>query len=110
MEPTIVDLLRWIRENDGSGPIWTHTSEDLNVNLLRFHDGAGVPAHINDQLDVLVVVIEGEGIVEVDGEQQRLATGQACLIPKGATRSLRSDGGAFSYLSCHRRRGGLWPA
>jgi quercetin dioxygenase-like cupin family protein len=109
MEATIADLLEIASSAAGRGPVWTHSSEDLNVNLLRFGDGEGVPEHVNAEVDVLLVGIDGEGTVLVDGEVRRLRSGQACIIPKGARRAIWPAGGPFVYLSCHRRRGGLWP-
>jgi quercetin dioxygenase-like cupin family protein len=105
-----VDLLALARAAEGAGPIWSHTAEDLNVNLVRFDGGTGVPAHVNAEVDVLIVAIEGEGRLELNGETLALRAGQACLIPKGVTRAIGSAGGPFAYLTCHRRRGGLWPA
>jgi len=95
---------------DGPGPVWTRTSADLNVNVLSFSADGGVPAHVNDEVDVLVVALAGEGELAIDGATRRLGPGDLCLIPKGATRSIRAFGGRFVYVSCHRRRGGLMPA
>jgi quercetin dioxygenase-like cupin family protein len=94
----------------GSGPVWTRTSADLNVNLLSFDDGEGVPEHVNSEVDVLLVVVAGEGRALIDGVEHRLAPGSLCLIPKGCARSIHALGGRFAYVSCHRRRGGLMPA
>ena len=105
----VVDLLALARAADGIGPIWSLSSMDLNVNLIRFEGDAGVPAHVNEEVDVLVLAIEGEGTLELDGETQALRAGQCCLIPRGATRAIRSAGRTFAYLTCHRRRAGLWP-
>jgi quercetin dioxygenase-like cupin family protein len=93
----------------GNGPVWTQASTDLNVNLVRFDRGDGVPSHVNDQLDVLIVAVVGEGLVAIDGESHPIAAGQACIIPKGCTRSIQSSGGQFAYLTCHQSRGLLWP-
>jgi quercetin dioxygenase-like cupin family protein len=109
MEGTFADLIALGRSQNDRGAIWTHSSEDLNVNLLRFERGEGVPEHVNAEVDVLLVAIEGEGSIEIDGDALKLKAGQACIIPKGARRSIHSDATAFIYLSCHRRRGGLWP-
>ncbi len=105
----ITDLLSLARTANGAGPVWSETGEDLNVNLVRFDGGAGVPAHVNAELDVLIVAIDGEGRLELNGETLELRAGQCCLIPKGATRAIHSAAGPFAYLTCHRRRGGLWP-
>ena len=94
----------------GPGPVWTRSSADLNVNLLSFDRGQGVPAHVNDEVDVLLVIVSGAGVLEIDGAVHPIRAGQVCLIPKGAERAIRSAGGLFAYLTCHRRRGGLMPA
>jgi quercetin dioxygenase-like cupin family protein len=94
----------------GPGPVWTRTTTDLNVNLLSFDEGMGVPEHVNDEVDVLLVVVAGEGRAVVDGVEQHLAPGSICLIPKGSARSIHAAGGRIAYVSCHRRRGGLMPA
>ena len=112
-EPTpdapIITLSEVLTATAGPGPVWTQSSRDLNVNLLSFAAGQGVPHHINDEVDVLIVVVEGAGVLELDGVAHPLRAGQVCLVPAGAMRALWSSSGAFAYLTCHRRRGGLWP-
>lgn len=109
-EPQIVTPAELLSGVEGPGPVWTHTSADLNVNLVTFDRGQGVPAHVNAEVDVLLVIVAGEGIVELDGVAHPIRAGQLCLVPKGVERSIRSSGGPLAYLTCHRRRGGLWPA
>ena len=106
----VVDLAVLARSETGQGAAWTHRSEDLNANLLVFSAGVGVAEHVNLEVDVLLVGVAGEGTVEVDGMRRVLRAGQALVIPKGARRSTRGESGRFAYLTCHRRRGGLWPA
>lgn len=93
----------------GSGPAWTLASEDLNVNLIVLRHGASVPEHVNDALDVLLVGVEGDGAVSIDDRVFAFGAGRAILVPKGARRSVRATGLRLAYLTCHRRRGGLWP-
>jgi quercetin dioxygenase-like cupin family protein len=88
---------------------WSTRSADLNVNLLHFAPGDGVAAHINGELDVLLVGVAGEGEVLVDGESYPLRPGLVVLIPKGRERSILAMSG-LAYLSCHRARPGLMPA
>lgn len=89
---------------------WSTSSADLNVNLLHFAPGTGVAAHINTEVDVLLVGIVGEGEVRVDGEQYSLRPGCVLLVPKGRERSTLATNEHFSYLSCHRARLRLMPA
>jgi quercetin dioxygenase-like cupin family protein len=91
------------------GPVWTTASEDLNVNLVVVRAGEGIAEHVNTELDVLIVGISGEGIVNVNGESHPLTAGQLVLVPKGAVRSTRAATDRFAYLTCHRRRSGLFP-
>jgi quercetin dioxygenase-like cupin family protein len=79
------------------------------VNLLVLNAGEAVEEHVNTVVDVLLVGIAGAGIVRIDGLEHGLAAGQVLIVPKGTRRSIASAGGRFAYLTCHRRRGGLWP-
>jgi quercetin dioxygenase-like cupin family protein len=108
--PEIVTLAEVLNASSGPGPAWTKTSADLNVNLISFAAGQGVPAHVNAEVDVLLVAVRGEGLLEVDGVSRPFRAGDLCLVPKGATRAVRCEVGSLAYLTCHRRRGGLWPA
>ena len=107
--PQVVTLADVLATTAGPGPVWTASSADLNVNLVAFDAGQGVPRHVNGDVDVLIVVVVGDGVLEVDGVARTVRVGQACLILKGQERALHSGGGSFAYLTCHRRRGGLWP-
>ena len=108
-EPALVTLADVLTAASGPGAVWTHTSPDLNVNLVSFEAGQGVPPHVNQEVDVLIVAVAGEGVLELDGTAHPIRAGQLCVVPKGVRRSIRSGGGPFAYLTCHRRRGGLWP-
>ena len=106
---SVVDLAALAQERTIREPGWGYQSADLNVNLLVWGADEGVVEHVNSEVDVLLVGIAGDGLVEVDGTAHPLRAGQAVIIPKGARRALRSTGGRFAYLTCHRRRAGLWP-
>jgi quercetin dioxygenase-like cupin family protein len=105
----VVDLAAPVRAATAPGAVWTHQSEDLNVNLLVFASDEGVAEHVNAEVDVLLVGIAGTGAVTIDGTRQILGPGHAMVIPKGTNRSIQSTSDPFAYLTCHRRRGGLWP-
>ena len=91
------------------GTAWAYGGTDLNANLLVFTAGEGVATHINTEVDVLLLGIFGEGVVTVDGEGHRVGAGQALVIAKGTQRAIRAVSDPFAYLTCHRRRAGLWP-
>jgi quercetin dioxygenase-like cupin family protein len=109
MEPKVVNLYDLDPEPTGYGPVFSLESTDLDCNYSRYDQGEGVPLHINAQVDVGGIVLEGQGILQVDGEQRLLTEGDFFYIPKGAARKLRSDGGPFAYLTFHARRPCLTP-
>jgi mannose-6-phosphate isomerase-like protein (cupin superfamily) len=99
-----VDLLA----GSGAGPLWGMASADLNATLLAWPPGYEVAEHVNGELDVLVVVVEGRGRAIIDGEIHALSTGSALLIPRGTRRRITADDDAgLRYVSVHRRRGPL---
>lgn len=109
MDVQVINLLEVEAPEAVQGPVFTLHSPDLDCNLLRFDRGEGVPLHINARVDVAGVVLEGEGILQVNGEQRMVGEGDFFYVPKGAARKLRSAGGPFVYLSFHARRPCLNP-
>ena len=105
----VVDLVALAQESTTRQPVWASQSADLNVNLLVWGADEGVVEHVNSEVDVLLVGIAGDGLVEVDGTAHPLRAGQALIVPKEVRRAIRSTGGRFAYLTCHRRPAGLWP-
>ncbi|MDP1846818.1 MAG: hypothetical protein Q8K79_03415 [Solirubrobacteraceae bacterium] len=92
---------------EGSGPLWGMASDDLNATLLAWPAGEGVAEHVNAELDVLVVVLEGSAAVMIDGAPHGLVAPAAILVPRGAPRAIEAGDGGVRYLSVHRRRGPL---
>jgi mannose-6-phosphate isomerase-like protein (cupin superfamily) len=86
------------------GPRWGTETEDLNATLLVWRDGEGVAEHVNDDVDVIMVGVEGEGEVTVDGRLYRFAKGQTLVIPKASSRAIRALSPRFGYLNVHKRR------
>jgi mannose-6-phosphate isomerase-like protein (cupin superfamily) len=107
-DAVVVDLAA-VAAAGSHGPAWTNRSDDLDVNLLVFAEGEGVAEHVNDQVDVLLIGMTGNGVVTIDGRQHELGAGTAVVVPKGASRGTRSLTERFAYLTCHRRRPGLIP-
>jgi quercetin dioxygenase-like cupin family protein len=111
-QPQVIDLAALATNagtNKTAGAVWSLVSTDLNLNLLHFGNGDRVAAHINSEVDVIGLVIAGEGTIALDGRQERLQPGKFFFVPKGARRAIQSRSPDFAYLSCHRRRAGLMP-
>ena len=92
------------------GPAWTLTERDLNANLILLDAGQGIEAHVNREVDVLIVGISGAGVVTIDGAGYPVSAGRALLLPKGSERSIAAESDRFAYLTVHRARPPLLPA
>jgi mannose-6-phosphate isomerase-like protein (cupin superfamily) len=107
MTPRYVDIARLPHQN--SGPQWGAESDDLDATVLSWEHGRGVAWSVNNELDVAMVVLEGEGEARIGGEVVHLKPGVTILIPKGAHRSVITTSQRLTYVSIHRRRPGLMP-
>jgi quercetin dioxygenase-like cupin family protein len=111
--PTVVALDR-VEEADLSeartrgGVAWTLEADaELNANLVILPPGGEIGTHVNNELDVLVVVRDGTGRLTVDEELHDLGSGTLALVPRGARRAIEAGPAGLRYLTVHRRRGGL---
>ncbi len=90
------------------GVVWKLPHEgDLDGNLVRLAAGRSIEAHVNDEVDVLIVVRSGGGALVVDRVPHPLGEVTIALVPKGVERSITAGPSGMSYLSVHRHRDGL---
>lgn len=82
-------------------------SRDLNATLLVWPAGHEVAEHVNEEVDVLVIVLEGRGTAVIDGRSHAMTAGGAILFACGTRRRIQAGDGGLRYLSVHRRRGPL---
>ena len=102
-----MDVVHLTELEGGNGPLWGLATDDLNATLLAWDEGRGTPEHVNEHLDVVLVVVAGEGTVRVVEVDHEVRAGDALLIPKGASRRITAGRRGLRYLTVHRRRGGL---
>ena len=91
----------------GTGPLWGMASSDLNATLLTWPAGHSLDEHVNAEVDVLLIVLEGSGLLTIDDRPVPLTRGTAVLIEKGSARSVRAGETGIRYVSVHKRRGPL---
>jgi quercetin dioxygenase-like cupin family protein len=89
------------------GVVWSGAPSGVNVNLVVLEGGSAIGDHRNDEVDVLVVVIEGSAIVHVDDATWTLHATDALLVPKGARRSIDASDDGVRYLTIHAARAPL---
>lgn len=100
----IVDLLA---PADGTGVVWSTSPEGFHANLVSIPPGGAIDAHRNDEVDVLVIVLAGEGRIDADGGPAPLRAGTAVVIPRGTARRIAAGAGGsgLRYMTVHARRG-----
>jgi mannose-6-phosphate isomerase-like protein (cupin superfamily) len=103
----VVDLGA-IDVDGASGAVWSLPhGGDLDANIVHLHPTDAIGEHANDEVDVLIVVLAGNGTVSIDGTSHALRPGIAALVPRAAVRAITPGVGGVTYLSVHRRRGAL---
>ena len=105
MEAELIDALAGL----GAGAILGRETEDLDVTLLAWPAGRSMPPHVNAEVDVVSIVLSGEGLARIAGLEHVLKTGNVLVIPKGVERSIESRSEDFRYLNVHKRRKRLMP-
>ena len=94
-------------EVDGAGGVvWSVSPAGFHTNLVVLGPGDAIGEHLNDAVDVLVIVLAGTGTAHIDGEPFELAPTTALLVPRGTTRSVTPSDGGLRYLTIHRERPG----
>lgn len=104
----VEELLAGVEAGRG-GALWRLTGEgrQLDANVVRLRGGEEVARHVEPDLDVLVLVVAGEGRLTLDDGTQALTPGTLAWLPRGTGRSVAAGGDGLAYLTVHRRRPGL---
>ncbi|MFJ8584361.1 cupin domain-containing protein [Streptomyces sp. NPDC093595] len=95
--------------SSATGALWrlAEPGRQLDANVIRIPPGRRVEPHTEPDLDVLLLVVAGEGdLVTMEGARP-LRTGSLTWLPHGSTRGLVAGSAGLSYLTVHRRRPGL---
>lgn len=91
----------------GDGTLWAVASVDLNATVVAWPPGGAVAEHRNGERDVLLVVIAGDGTLEVDRRRIELRAQRGVMVPRGTVRRVSAGPRGLRYLSIHLRRSGL---
>jgi len=112
-----------MRDVGGDPACWAHVFDDrlvgsfdddawslphgggLDANVVRLAPGGSIGAHVNDAVDVLLVVWSGAGELVIDDRRTPLRAGTIALVPRHSSRSIVAHGDGLVYLSTHPARG-----
>jgi quercetin dioxygenase-like cupin family protein len=94
-----------------AGVLWklAESGRQLDANVVRLGPGGRITAHTETQLDVMLVVVAGAGVLggDLSAEPQPLTEGALVWLPHGASRSITAGDTGLTYLTVHRRRPGM---
>ncbi|MEU6259697.1 hypothetical protein [Streptomyces sp. NPDC047043] len=98
-------------EPSAAGVLWklTERARQLDANIVRLTPGRHVAPHAEPDLDVLLLVVSGDGVLGAGpgDEPQPLTTGTLLWLPHGSTRSITAGDDGLAYLTVHVRRPGM---
>jgi hypothetical protein len=111
VEPT-VDVTALLAAQD-TGVLWSSTGQ-LQSNVVALAADGAVDEHVEDQLDVLLVVVAGAGRLTRSAPgsapvEEQLRAPAVCLLPAGTRRSLLAGPTGLVLVTAHRARPPLMP-
>ncbi|WP_042405264.1 hypothetical protein [Streptacidiphilus carbonis] len=91
------------------GALWrlAEPGRQLDSNLVRLGPDAAVGEHAENDLDVLLVVLEGSGRLDGPEGSLELEPRAVLWLPRRSRRSLTAGPDGLAYLTVHQRRAGL---
>ncbi|WP_051371159.1 cupin domain-containing protein [Streptomyces sp. 142MFCol3.1] len=92
-----------------AGVLWklAESGRQLDANLIRLAAGERIGTHTEPDLDVLVLVVTGDGVMDTPEGALPLAEGALLWLPHGSTRSITAGSHGLAYVTVHRRRPGM---
>jgi quercetin dioxygenase-like cupin family protein len=64
-------------------------SPDAKIPMICLEPGQEIPAHPSGT--GIFYVLEGKGVMSLDGEEIRLLKGKAVVVPEGSERGIRAE-------------------
>ncbi|MET9452192.1 hypothetical protein [Streptomyces cinerochromogenes] len=112
-DPRVLCDIRALAEAppSASGVLWklAESGRQLDANVVRLAPGARITAHTEAQLDVLVLVVAGDGTLGngTPDAAEPLAEGALVWLPHSAARSITAGAAGLTYVTVHGRRPGM---
>lgn len=93
----------------GGGSAWRleAAGRGLDANVIDLPAGDEIAAHIGPELDVLIHVLTGSGVLETDTGELALDAGTLVWLPPRSRRRFVAGPGGLRYFSVHARKPGL---
>ena len=69
-----------------------YTGKHLQLVLMTLPPGEEIGAEVHDGIDQFFRFEEGEGVVDIDGVENRVEDGSGVIVPSGARHNVRNTG------------------
>ena len=91
--PTVIQPSRHAQwQPDRMGKTTLFESERLLVGLNAFEPGQAHELHSHEGMDKLYYVLEGDGVLLLDGRQLTMRAGELMVAPEGVPHGIRNTG------------------
>ncbi|MFB9909646.1 DUF2249 domain-containing protein [Allokutzneria oryzae] len=96
-------------ETAAAGAVWKlETRErDLDANIIALPPGGTIGTHTGPDLDVLVHVLGGDGVLVTELGDQPLSVGALVFLPRRSLRGFEAGPSGLRYLTVHHKRKAL---
>ena len=71
-----------------------YTGKHLQLVLMTLQPGEEIGSEVHDGIDQFFRFEEGEGVVDIDGVENRVEDGSGVIVPSGARHNVRNTGSA----------------
>ena len=69
-----------------------YTGHHLQLVLMTLQPGEEIGSEVHDGIDQFFRFEEGEGVVDIDGVENRVEDGSGVIVPSGARHNVRNTG------------------
>lgn len=104
MQPTIYRCAE--PKRDGTPPVLKqelYRADHHDFNLVQVEPGMGKSPHPYSAGGSFMLVLSGELLLDVDGEQYSLKPSDVAFIPKGAVRGFTAGTAGATFFAAHLR-------
>lgn len=100
------EIAAGVGEPDVTGAVWKLQARerDLDSNIIALLPGGTIEAHAGPDLDVLVHVLAGSGLVTTEKGTLALEPGALLWLPRRSRRQFTAGPVGLRYLTVHQRR------
>lgn len=71
-----------------------YTGRNLQLVLMTLQPGEEIGEEVHENIDQFFRIEEGEGVIDIDGRENRVGDDFAVIVPAGACHNVRNTGSA----------------